>query len=118
MVSMLPNRNVLELGRLPFLFEHFSYHQQKEAIGFVEFLSLHYANSQHHLEDHEQHQKLPFDHERVLNFHILHHFAFFPILSIMFKSVFHFQTTLKFHLFSISFVSRLFANVWQPPKIA
>jgi hypothetical protein len=118
MVSLLPNRNVLELGRLPFLFEHFSFHQAQEDIGFGEFLNLHYANPKHHLEDHEQHEKLPFDHERILNFHTLHHFAFFPLLSIVFKPFLHFQTNLKFPLISNSFISRLFSNIWQPPKIA
>jgi hypothetical protein len=67
--SILPGLGVLELGKLPALFHHFSKHKADKAdLSFLHFLEMHYSDQAHHKQDHKEHHKLPFtDHHSTFS---------------------------------------------------
>lgn len=116
LISLLPNRNASELGRIPYLFNHYQEHCEETPLSFVDFLKLHYLDKKHHAEDHEKHEKLPFDYERTIAVHAVILFTFFrPIVYIV--QTYSLERDILFYSFYPTFrLSYLLKSIWQPPK--
>jgi len=113
----LPGLGVVELTKLPALFQHYQKHRAYNSeLSFLSFLEMHYANASHHTQDHKEHHKLPFtDHHTTISFSCVYYvgernflltLSFFPIGQTN-RSVYH------------SIVEEdITIMVWQPPRIA
>lgn len=64
-------KGVMLLEDAAFMWTHFGEHKDENPeISWFDFVSLHYSDSEHAATD-SQHQKLPFQHEHILQFSIL-----------------------------------------------
>lgn len=59
-LSFLPSMHAQELAKIPILIQHYQEHKQQSTspIGIIEFLNLHYNDSNHDAQD--PHEDLPF----------------------------------------------------------
>ena len=108
---------IAELGKLPALLKHYQNHKQlNHGLSFLGFLSMHYANSKHHHQDHQEHDKLPFtDHHSTVCHACIYFMAERNVaLSIVFYSIG--QTNQSIYQ-SIA-EEDIATHVWQPPRIA
>lgn len=113
--AVFPQVELSDLVRLPELFRHFGKHREEAPeISFLEFIALHYGDSQHVDVDTRDHKKLPFSksHHSVASLQVIH--TFFSInatvdraLLMKIDGVYYFEK--QEHPVSLP--------IWQPPKI-
>ena len=119
-ISFLPNSGVMELVKAGNLIKHFVHHQteHKENINFVEFLVLHYLDTEHLKKDAHEHTDLPFQNQgnQILTASIS--FIFLPPISLAWN--FNFLETQTSDIQNITYeenpLSSFPHSVWQPPK--
>ena len=113
--ALLPAMDTAELAKLPLLLAHYKEHRVRDPnITFSAFLALHYADSEHHKEDHSTHSELPFGQHHHLNITIpVWHAPALPDfpeppqpLKIVHGAV-QISGELKAHA----------SSVWQPPRL-
>ena len=115
LLYLLANTELLEIVRLPILFEHFAEHkQQNEDVSFLDFIVLHYFSSDVKDADYERDQQLPFKgvHCEELSASVALPVEPFegPLPRIP-------HTILKVEMYVSRFHSSLFQfTIWQPPK--
>ncbi len=109
-----PNKNPGEWVKLYSLIEHWQYHQTEGAISFWEFLVLHYADNQHHKEDCEHHDKLPFQSHQQAQNSALFIIPSYTIQNI--SSILLVPTEKPFFYISIHPVNHIIFDIWQPPR--
>lgn len=119
-INFLPNGGVVELFKAGNLLRHFTHHQvvHVENINFIEFLVLHYLDTEHQKKDAHEHADLPFQNQGNL--------AFTTGLSFVFLPPHHFSW--NFNVYSIqnivnqgvsnqnSILSSFHLSIWQPPR--
>ena len=115
--SLFPHAEVAEFIKVPELLKHFENHKQEDpSISFLEFLHLHYGDSQHAHRDQQHHQKLPFSKSHH------HHVNLVQVIQAPeeIKSSIDFTLLRKIEVvfYSESKVSTPSTGVWQPPKVA
>ena len=116
--SIVPTSWLQDILRLPVFIAHYFHHQHGERhIHFTDFVSEHYFNKDHHDQDHDEHQNLPFHHHDC----DLHHFNSFVAIQEPFYAIPFVSTNNKrnkiaseqhFHFRSS------FSSIWRPPKFA
>jgi hypothetical protein len=114
--SILPGLGVVELVKLPALFQHYQKHRQLNTeLSLLRFWEMHYADKSHHSQDHKEHHKLPFtDHQTPIS-----------LASIYFEG--YRSGHLTVNLFHIGQANQsiyhsiveedITVMVWQPPRI-
>ena len=118
---MLPNDLKSELVSLPFLFQHFSHHNHEEAnetIGFIDFLTKHYADDNHHEEeDHDNHHHLPFqNHTTDTSLYQVIAPDFEPKTFLFLNQYFQANKAEQIAFIQEYFPSRIFLSIWKPPQ--
>ena len=119
-ISFLPNNGVVELFKAGNLVRHFAHHQtvHKENINFLEFLVLHYLDTEHLKKDAHEHTDLPFQNQGNQTFTTPINFVF--LTPISFSWDFNFletQTTdIQNSTYEENSLSSFPHSVWQPPK--
>lgn len=115
MESAFPRMEFSDLINLPILFQHFQKHKlESPGISFVQFLSLHYGDSEHAGQDSKNHGKLPFS---------KNHRALALIQIVQYPMVVDLTTTFKILMkiegvaYRESSIHSISLPVWQPPKI-
>jgi hypothetical protein len=113
--SLLPGLSVLELGKLPALFQHYSSHRSLNSeMSLLDFLELHYSNPSHHDQDHNEHHKLPFnDHHSTVSavcFYFVSERSF--TLSVRYFPIGQTNQTVYHSIVE----EELAIHVWQPPR--
>lgn len=113
----LSNSVLQEIFSFPSLMEHYWQHSQEQSIGFIEFIRLHYTESEHqnqHLPNHN-HGSLPFHHP-VNNLQISA-FTIPDNIQIRFEKIY---VNPKKVLCSNAFILKdsLISTFWHPPKLA
>lgn len=114
--SLLPAMEMDELSKLPFLFSHYKKHRQDDpTISFLDFLKLHYLNSDHHDQDHHTHDQFPLsDHQHQA--HVQLHYMTLTIAQVnTFIALIplHEINVVEYREPAVSFLS---VSIWQPPK--
>jgi len=112
---LLANTELVEIVRLPILFEHFAEHkQQNKDIRFLDFIVLHYFSSDVKDADYERDQQLPF--RGVLGEELSAPFAL-PVGAFEGPLPRIPDAILKVEMYVSRFHSSLFQfTIWQPPK--
>lgn len=96
--------------KLPFLITHYTEHQKKEHIGFLDFLILHYISNH---SNQAEHHHLPFkDHHNCAHIH----FYFNKFYYINMKH-YAFSETNYFIPSEHSYCLNNHTSVWHPPKV-
>ena len=115
-VYLIPVAHLNELSKLPVLLEHFAEHKEKNnRLSFLNFIYMHYAQSNDHDGDDEKDRKLPFkSHERCV------HSGSIAFVNQTFESFIIkplFPKTNSFCIHSEQFLSFAYlSSIWQPPK--
>jgi hypothetical protein len=114
------NTEIGQLLKLPNLVEHFTEHhdhdKDKQGISFLEFITIHYNDTQHHSnQEKDNHQSLPFKTinqsvNTVLAFENLTEFSFRKPNTISVNSTVPFPQEF--------YTSDVFASIWLPPKLS
>jgi hypothetical protein len=113
--SAFPRLEFSDLIGLPILFEHFQKHKlESPGMSFVQFLSLHYGDSGHTVQDYKNHEKLPFSKSHRIHtlFQILQH----PN-AIDMATTFKVLMKIEGVAYKESSIHSVLVPVWQPPKI-
>jgi hypothetical protein len=117
--SLVPLMEVSELSKLPALWEHYQKHRSENpGMSLLSFLQLHYENPNHHNQDHQTHDSLPFSATHGTH----HHNGSFVHLSLTAPSftVIDRGPALEISLpeYTDPFTSSFSVSIWQPPKAA
>jgi hypothetical protein len=63
--SILPSLELHELTKVSALLQHYEKHKlESPELTFLQFIEMHYADTEHHQQDHQNHDKLPFSHHQ------------------------------------------------------
>ncbi len=98
---------------------HFIHHItcDREKIGVVDFVALHYSDHEHHEEDHQEHENLPFSHDHDQQNLTPHGFWLLPqhyeTLAFCKRDIFSnplISHSQQFHSSAYS------GDIWQPPR--
>jgi hypothetical protein len=115
MESAFPRLAFSDLVDLPILFQHFEKHTlESPEISFLQFLTLHYGDSDHVDQDSKNHERLPFSKS-----HRTH--TFYQIAQS--TKVMNFITAFKVLMeiegvtYKESSIHSVLVSIWQPPKI-
>lgn len=112
LVNFLPNQDMHELSGIAELIEHYHEHEHDhDDIGFLEFLSLHYADERH--KNSAGHENLPFHHNHsgtVVNY------FFLPLYSLVFQPAHYVAVDKPKFSFKSKLISSFSTYIWQPPK--
>ncbi|MFN3405331.1 MAG: hypothetical protein ACK40G_14620 [Cytophagaceae bacterium] len=108
--SLLPMNDTCELSKIPELCRHYQSHiQENEQLGFVEFLVMHYLDSEHSSK--ENHSELPY----FSHFHTVS-----PLLVSFFEIKLEYVPSPvrneAFNQNESSSYSGFVHSFWQPPK--
>lgn len=118
-ISLLPNSEVMELFKLNNLLSHFTHHQvvEKQEIGFLEFLFIHYLDKRHKHTDCQEHNELPFHNTGQ-------HTA--ANINFVFTAPSFFSWNFKVHYIEMldsqkttyqdNYFPSFHLSIWQPPK--
>jgi hypothetical protein len=111
--SLLPNSDLHELSKISFLIQHYQGHQDKSQgqLSFLEFLRLHYKDSQHMKS--ENHDRLPLKQMGNSPFDF---FVSTPPIQCS-PQVAHFPQTQPYILFDQVVPEPSSGSIWQPPKL-
>lgn len=108
------NIDLLEVMRVPFLFEHYNEHRQRNPeVDFVTFIVLHYFNDDSGDADAERHRQLPFKETHdMMSLSVV-----VPAESIYTLPGLHLYAKVKHILYKspLNCTCAQF-NIWQPPK--
>jgi hypothetical protein len=110
------NTELHQLWRLPVLLHHFlDHHQDEQDSSFTHFLSDHYSRKPlHDVENHHEHQNLPFKTNDCATAHLSLAFVNPPLYSIAIAPIFQHR---KFPAYRHLIYSPALVNkVWQPPQ--
>lgn len=112
--SLFPRIEFADLRQLPELFQHFEKHQEESpGISFLEFLYLHYGDSQHLAQDAKTHEKLPFSKaHRSISFLLANDLS---VLSV--SAQFNFLMKIEAVVYPEVPSGSIPLSIWQPPKI-
>lgn len=115
--SLFPNAEVLEFVKIPELVQHFENHKlENPSITFLEFLSLHYGDSQHAARDTKHHHKLPFSKSHY------QHVAGLQVIQTPEQVTSSTDFTLIRKIDVVLYFEREVSTpphgVWQPPRLA
>lgn len=105
-----------EVVKIPMLLDHFTEHKlENPKLSFLDFLTLHYANTQHKGGDCEKDLKLPFK-SIGQNIVVL---CFLSDSTHISPEQYSIQCLFKKLLFfhNFSFITRFVDSIWQPPKV-
>ncbi|MBL7857269.1 MAG: hypothetical protein JNM57_06240 [Cyclobacteriaceae bacterium] len=114
--TMLSSMGTLELAKVPALFDHYQEHKNENpALSFIAFVNLHYANTEHHEQDHHQHHELPFTAHHQHNGCV--HQLFYTVPDLAF--VFNAESTTRKNLAAYHAPAELArsTSIWQPPRL-
>ena len=116
METIFPQADLTDLSRLPEVLAHFEKHRvESPGITLLEFLSLHYGNSDHLNQQSQDHEKLPFSKrlhhsifslQFVLNIERLDRLRSCTLLMVIGEVLY---SAVNSHSVALS--------IWQPPKI-
>ena len=106
---------------MPTLLHHYLEHHDennndRNDIGFLDFLQKHYNQNNHSDSDKNNHNDLPF---KTIDCHSLN-----TVIALLQQNVFTIHTTFSFSSKNVAFykeqhyISKSFGNIWQPPKLA
>ncbi|TDE00824.1 hypothetical protein E0F91_15540 [Flavobacterium sandaracinum] len=119
-IFLCANTEVGQLLKLSNLAEHFTEHhdqdEDKHGISFLDFIAIHYNDSQHHSnQEKDNHQNLPF---KTINQSVNNVLAFENIIEFSFR-----QPNIISVKSSVPFTpefynSDVFACIWLPPKLS
>jgi hypothetical protein len=113
--SAFPRMDFSDLISMPVLFRHFQKHKvESPEISFVQFLSLHYGDSEHAYEDSKNHEKLPFSKSHRI--HTVLQIVQYPTLIDM-TTTFKVLMKIEGVAYKESSIHSVLVPVWQPPKI-
>ncbi len=113
---MIPAMDSSELAKLPALLEHFQEHKsENQDLSFFAFVKLHYANSQHHQQDHQEHHELPFSSHHQHNCSV--HQVIYTVPNLAF--VLHHEPATQENQVEYQTPSDLVlsTSIWQPPRL-
>jgi hypothetical protein len=116
---LLPSQLVHDIVRLPTLAAHYFHHKLAEKhIPFTDFIADHYTDHEHHDEDQDNHNNLPFHN---------HHFNFQQSIFIL-AATGIFSTALpnygrpdrkaKTIARQYFYAAAALSSIWRPPKLA
>lgn len=112
--SIFAGVELSDISQLPQLWSHFEKHKlESPEITFLDFLYLHYGDSNHFDQDAGTHKKLPFTsyHFHHLTFQAMHdRFSIDHSFCYQFLMVIEGVTYFENHKYSIA------RSIWQPPK--
>lgn len=115
---VLPDALVHQIMRLPALAVHYYHHiTEHEDIGVVDFLVLHYGNSEHMKTDAHEHENLP----GSSSSHVCQHASPAPVvIQSLHLTLTHPELNrASHHVITDEFLPGNGANsIWQPPKVA
>lgn len=106
------NSILFEVFTIPYLIEHYKEHSDSNAVDFVEFIKLHYSETEHQKEHNSKHDSLPFYH--IINTSIVIYIVpksimidFFMRIKYVIIYIVNNDTFLKNHLVF---------PLWHPPR--
>ncbi len=115
-VYLFSTTEMIELLKLPIVFEHFSEHQKdNQSISILQFLAIHYLHGSPKDQDYERDMQLPFKTTGENCFYIVSTYIS-PVEPICLPNPIKMvkkQTKVFPHQY---FNSSYLANIWQPPK--
>ncbi len=120
-ISLLPNSDVMELFKLNNLLSHFTHHQvvEKQEIGFLEFLFIHYLDKRHQHTDCQEHNELPFHNTGQQTATNIHFFFTTPsFFSWDFKVHYIEMLDSQIATYQDNYFPSFHLSIWQPPKSA
>lgn len=108
-----------DILRLPVLIGHFLHHNDHhKSIDFTDFLVEHYADTEQHDTDHEEHEQLPFHHHSDDCTTQQIQLAFFSVKDFCIQP-FSRQSSIIISIYKQTyFPSNSFVSVWRPPKFS
>jgi hypothetical protein len=111
--SFLPNSDLHELSKISFLIQHYQGHQDKSQgrLSFLEFLRLHYKDSQHMKS--ENHERLPL--KQMGNSPFDYFVSTTPVYCA--PQVADFPQPKSYILFDLLIPDPAAGSIWQPPKL-
>jgi hypothetical protein len=113
--SAFPRIGFSDLASLPILFQHFQKHKlESREISFVQFLTLHYGDSEHADHDSKDHEKLPFSKSHRI--HTLLQIVHYPT-PIDMSATFKVLMKIEGVAYKESSFHSVLVPVWQPPKV-
>jgi hypothetical protein len=116
---LFPNDLLQDIVRLPVLVAHYFHHNHAaKHVHFTDFIAEHYSNHEHHNEDHDQHDNLPFHNHGL---HFQQGIFTVTVLEIFQTGIPDYSITnpndkiiIRQHFYS----STALSSIWRPPKPA
>jgi hypothetical protein len=104
-----------ELVKVFALLDHWHHHQTENEVRFLDYLTLHYTDQQHHDQDHKHHEDLPFhSHQPSQN---THNCYVLPSFKVQLKcKILLLEIDKHFFSYQKQFSNLFITEIWQPPK--
>lgn len=116
--TLLPNRLLRDIVRLPVLIVHYFHHNNSDThIHFQDFIAEHYSHTEDHSKDHRNHNNLPFhNHDLNLQQNISPVAVLDTCQILMPNSP---LVNCKTEIISRQhfFLSATLSSIWRPPKL-
>lgn len=115
-VYLLSTTQLIELLKLPILFEHYQEHSQiNKNLSVIGFLKIHYAKEVTKDADYDQDMKLPFKSYDCLSNTLTFYFSHFHFFGLLPKN--QFTALVKtYSRYQFTYSSIFLSSIWQPPK--
>jgi hypothetical protein len=112
LASVLGNGDLHELQKIPALIHHYQEHLSRaggqEKLSFIDFLEMHYANTDH--EQSEDHDQLPLKHSHACGMQVM---SLIPQVKVDWVQPI---SVVILPLYQTIFQSSFLACIWQPPQ--
>jgi hypothetical protein len=113
--TVSPSANLADFSHISDIWTHFEEHSREHpGITFIEFISLHYLDSDHIKQQSLSHQKLPFS-KRLQHYNFL--LQMVPDGARVYTPSRSLVMTISAVIYSGGSVPSVAMSVWQPPKI-
>lgn len=115
-IYLLSTTQLIELLKLPILFEHYREHSQiNKNLSIIAFLDIHYAQPTIIDDDYDKDMQLPFKSLDCFSNVLTFYFNQVQLLGLSPK-VQYTSSTSSFNSYQFFYSSAFLSSIWQPPK--